>query len=99
MTLDTRERFGTTDLTDEYTDRTGKDGGVGTFIRGTLTKLVDAYHVEGASKRGCQFRTFVERVYINYQNELDLSVGETYDVADLDFRLGENELHLRMGTE
>lgn len=92
--LDTDTRIGETDLTQSYQVSSGKDDGAGTFVRGTVTRLPDRYHVQGASEIGYNFKTFVDAVYINYRTPLDLDVGETFDLMDLDFRLGD-ELHLR----
>jgi len=92
---DIANRRGECDLSESYRGRLGKDNGCGHFMEGQLTRLNEQYHVEAASKRGYQFRTFVDTVYVGYDDTLDLDVGGTFDLSDLDFRLGENELHLR----
>ena len=85
--------------TDQYDLPTrGVSAGVGTFTEGTVTKLPDGYHVKGSSTQGLRFEAFIEAAYVDYLTEPDIEVEGTLDVTGLEFRLSENELHLRGAT-
>jgi len=73
----------------------GKDSGAGTFEEGTLTKIEGGYHIEGSSEYGHRYGAYVPVVFTDYQVTPDMSLHETKDVAGMDFRLGDGELHLR----
>jgi hypothetical protein len=97
--LDVSERYGRTDLTERLSTTTGRDSGVGTFARGTLTRLPEHYHVRGSSRDGLKYRTLVSVVAVGYDERLDLDVGQTFNLSDLDFRLGDSKLSLRTPPE
>jgi len=77
----------------------GKDSGAGTFEEGTLTKIEGGYHIEGGSEYGHRYATYVPVVYVGYQVTPEMSLHETKDMAGMDFRLGDGELHLRESRE
>jgi hypothetical protein len=73
----------------------GRDTGRGEFGKGTVTKVHSGYHLQASSKTGLRFGTYIDHVYVDYETEPDMEFSDTLDVTDQEFKLSENELHLR----
>jgi len=77
----------------------GKDHGAGTFAEGTVTKIEGGYHVDASSEYGRRYACYLDVVFTDYKTEPDMVLHSTMDVADMDFRLIDDKLHLRKSEE
>ena len=81
--------------TTENLSTTGKSRGKGTFAEATITKCENTYHLAGSSKQGIRFRCYIKRIYVNYNEEIDMDGEEKRDISGKEFKLGDETLHLR----
>lgn len=80
-----------------YKPNTREMEGAGCFAKGHVEQTDDGrWYVDAAADDGRWYRGFVGTVFVGFEETYD---GMELDVTEYDFRMGNDELHLRGSLE